>query len=98
MKTLLVLDDIESCCDCPCCNAETGFWGDVCASECQVVDKENLVYLDAVNGRPEWCPLSEMADKTSIAVLVLLKQYQKVQNEQEKEALLWAIHRLTGKD
>lgn len=57
MKKILILD-VETCWDCPCCYQEFGMLGDIVRAKCQVTGKKNLVYMDAVSGVPEWCPMS----------------------------------------
>lgn len=57
MKKILILD-VDSCYFCPCSSAEVGWLGNITRSLCQVKGEENTVYMDAVSGVPNWCPMS----------------------------------------
>ena len=61
MKILVV--DVGTCWDCPCCYQEFGMLGDIVRAKCQVTGKKNLVYMDAVSGVPNWCPLRPIPQK-----------------------------------
>lgn len=65
MKILLL--DVDSCYFCPCSSAEVGWLGNITRSVCQVKGEENTVYMDAVSGVPNWCPLKPLPEKKELA-------------------------------
>ena len=63
MKILLL--DVDSCYFCPCSSAEIGWLGNITRSVCQVKGEENTVFMDAVSGVPDWCPLKPMPKRVA---------------------------------
>lgn len=54
MKSILIMEKIDNCRECPCSICETGWLGDTVRMVCQLTSKYVTVYEDE---RPEYCPL-----------------------------------------
>lgn len=85
MKKILILD-VDSCYFCPCSSAEVGWLGNITRSLCQAKGKENTVYMDAVSGVPEWCPLKPMPQKKKHS-----EQEDTAEDDYEDEYDYWEI-------
>lgn len=65
MRAMLVIEMPDMCNECPMCNADTGFMGDITRSECRIMKRDNLVYMDGT-GLPEWCPLKALPERQKV--------------------------------
>ena len=57
-KLILELDIDTNCLDCPCCDVEETYWGDIRQAYCRVLN-DDMIYYICANKRPANCPLKE---------------------------------------
>lgn len=63
MVSILLLKETPISCDdnCPCCEIEEGFWGDITIAKCRECNKNVIGYIGIK--RPDWCPLRPLPRK-----------------------------------
>ena len=65
MVSILLLKETPVSCDynCPCCEIEEGFWGDITTAKCRKCNKNVIGYIGIK--RPDWCPLTSLPKRMS---------------------------------